>query len=46
MLKRVRSAWTFFGVSTTPSEGSDGPMDTLPEALFEVLLVLSAAREV
>ena len=42
MLNKVRSACTFFGVSTTPSEASEGmPRDALLEAPFAVLVVLS-----
>ena len=41
MLNKVRSACTFLGVRTTPSEGSEGPVDTLPEVLLEVLLEAS-----
>lgn len=42
MLNKVRSACTFFGVSTTPSEASGGrPRDALLEAPLAVALVLS-----
>ena len=42
MLNKVRSACTFFGVRTTPSEASEGrPRDPLLEAPLAVLVVLS-----
>ena len=41
MLNSVRSAWTFLGVSTIPSEASVGVTEALPEVLLTGALGIS-----